>query len=235
MSQVAYEIVRALGFFDGRKWSALRGALVVALVYQVFYEIFDQLGPQLKWWAWNVDEPFYNAPAGALGNPSAMPLLDSVPWSSVWLFATVSFAVLIFACVLLVKNPTIRGRRVRGWSLVWRVVVAGAVAGQVAEGLLEQHGVERRCRDRRLCGPLEGPVEEQAPVLREHPLFRPRLDDLARRRRLLDRLERLVDGLRDCHTEHEPDLQARLGVELQSVGELLDRLHDAVGDSLGRE
>lgn len=128
MSQVAYEIVRALGFFDGRKWSALRGALVVALVYQVFYEVFDQLGPQLKWWAWNVDEPFYNAPAGALGNPSAMPLLDSVPWSSVWLFATVSFAVLIFACVLLVKNPTIRGRRVRGWSLVWRVVVAGAVA-----------------------------------------------------------------------------------------------------------
>ncbi|GED96924.1 hypothetical protein [Gordonia crocea] len=128
MSQVAYEIVRALGFFDGRKWSALRGSLVVALVYQVFYEVFDQLGPQLKWWAWNVDEPFYRAPDGALGNPAAVPLFDSVPWSSVWLFATVSFAVLIFFCVVLVKNPTIRGTRVRGWSLTWRTVVAGALA-----------------------------------------------------------------------------------------------------------
>lgn len=128
MSQVAYEIVRALGFFDGRKWSALRGALVVALVYQVFYEIFDQLGPQLRWWAWNVDEPFYDAPAGVLGNPSAVPLFDSVPWSSVWLFATVSFAVLTFCCVWLVQNPTLAGRRIRGWSLTWRIVVAGALA-----------------------------------------------------------------------------------------------------------
>ncbi|GAA3947728.1 hypothetical protein [Gordonia caeni] len=128
MSQVAYEIVRALGFFDGRKWSALRGSLVVALVFQVFYEIFDQLGPQLKWWAWNVDEPFYGAESDLLGNPSAVPLFDSVPWSSVWLFATVSFAVLTFFCVLLVQKPTIQGRSVRGWSLVWRIVVAGALA-----------------------------------------------------------------------------------------------------------
>ncbi len=128
MSQVAYEIARALGFFDGSKWSALRGSLVVALVYQAFYEVFDQLGPQLKWWAWNVDQPFYNAPDGALGNPSAVPLFASVPWSSVWLFATVSFAVLVFFCVLLVKNPTVRGIDVRGWSLTWRIVVAGVLA-----------------------------------------------------------------------------------------------------------
>lgn len=128
MSQVAYEIVRALGFFDGRKWSALRGSLVVALVFQVFYEIFDQLGPQLKWWAWNVDQPFYGPESDQLGNPSAMPLFDSVPWSSAWLFATVSFAVLTFFCVILVQKPTIQGRSVRGWSLVWRIVVAGALA-----------------------------------------------------------------------------------------------------------
>ena len=128
MSQVAYEIVRALGFFDGRKWSALRGAVVVGLVYQTFYEIFDQLGPQLKWWAWNVDEPFYGARPGVLGNPSAVPLFESVPWSSAWLFATVSFAVLTFMCVVLVKNPTTRGRSIRGWSLTWRIVVAGVVA-----------------------------------------------------------------------------------------------------------
>ncbi|MFZ2510904.1 MAG: hypothetical protein WAW85_07425 [Gordonia sp. (in: high G+C Gram-positive bacteria)] len=128
MSQVAYEIVRALGFFDGTRYSALRGALVVALVYQVFYEIFDQLGPQLRWWAWNVDEPFYDAPAGVLGNPSAVPLLDAVPWSSVWLFATVSFAALTFFIVRWVKNPTERGQEVRGWSLTWRILAAGAIA-----------------------------------------------------------------------------------------------------------
>ncbi|MCF8588819.1 hypothetical protein [Gordonia liuliyuniae] len=128
MSQVAYEIVRALGFFDGGKWSALRGSVVFGLVYQVFYEIFDQLGPQLKWWAWNVDEPFYGAQPDVLGNPSAVPLFESVPWSSAWLFATVSFAVLTFMCVVLVKNPTTQGRSIRGWSLTWRIVVAGAVA-----------------------------------------------------------------------------------------------------------
>lgn len=128
MSQLAYEIVRALGFFDGSRYSALRGALVVALVYQVFYEIFDQLGPQLRWWAWNVDEPFYDAAPGVLGNPSAVPLFAAVPWSSVWLFATVSFAALTFFIVLWVKNPTDRGQRVRGWSLTWRIVAAGAIA-----------------------------------------------------------------------------------------------------------
>lgn len=128
MSQVAYEIVRALGFFTGAKWSALRGSLVVAMVFQVFYEIFDQLGPQLKWWEWNVDEPFYGAPPGVLGNPSAVPLFESVPWSSAWLFATVSFAVLTFFCVLWIKNPTERGSAPRGWSLTWRTVAAGALA-----------------------------------------------------------------------------------------------------------
>lgn len=129
MSQVAYEIVRALGFFDGRKWSALRGAIVLGFVFQVFYEIFDQLGPQLKWWAWNVHAPFYGAtPPGVMGNPSAVPLLNSVPWSSVWLFATVSFAVLTFFTVIWVQNPTLRGQRVRGWSLTWRIVAAGFLA-----------------------------------------------------------------------------------------------------------
>ncbi|MDL9935292.1 hypothetical protein QSJ18_00895 [Gordonia sp. ABSL1-1] len=138
LSALAYEIVRAWGFFDGSKRSALRGALVVALVFQVFYEIFDQLGPQLKWWAWNIDAPFYadtvrelreqGAQVDALGNPAAVPTLASVPWGSVWLFATVSFAVLIYLAVRLVHNPTAQGQRPRGWSLVWRIVVAGVVA-----------------------------------------------------------------------------------------------------------
>lgn len=138
LSQLAYEIVRAWGFFDGSKRSALRGSLVVALVFQVFYEIFDQLGPQLKWWAWNIDAPFYRetvrqlqaqgAHVDKLGNPAAVPTLASVPWGSVWLFATVSFAVLIYLAVRLVRNPTAEGRAPRGGSLVWRIIVAGVVA-----------------------------------------------------------------------------------------------------------
>ncbi|WP_280267965.1 hypothetical protein [Nocardia wallacei] len=138
LSQLAYEIVRAWGFFDGSKRSALRGSLVVALVFQVFYEIFDQLGPQLKWWAWNLDAPFYGdtvrqlqaqgAEVDKLGNPAAAPTFASVPWGSVWLFATVSFAVLIYLAVRLVRNPTVEGRPPRGGSLAWRVIVAGVVA-----------------------------------------------------------------------------------------------------------
>lgn len=138
LSQLAYEIVRAWGFFDGSKRSALRGSLVVALVFQAFYEIFDQLGPQLKWWAWNVDSPFYRetvqqlqaqgAHVDKLGNPAAVPTLAAVPWGSVWLFATVSFAVLIYLAVRLVHNPTAEGRAPRGGSLVWRIIVAGVVA-----------------------------------------------------------------------------------------------------------
>uniref|UniRef100_UPI003D930876 hypothetical protein n=1 Tax=Gordonia sp. B7-2 TaxID=3420932 RepID=UPI003D930876 len=128
LSQVAYEIVRALGIFDGSKGSTLRGAVGVALVYQAFYEIFDQLGPQLKWWAWNVDEPFYGPDSAKLGNPSAVPLMDSVPLNSVWLFASVSFGVLVYFCAKLVADPTRAGNPPRGWSLTWRTVVAGALA-----------------------------------------------------------------------------------------------------------
>ena len=64
--------------------------------------IFDQLGPQLKWWAWNVDDAYYRptiegtAGAGVTvdklgGIRRRVPTLASVPWGSVWLFATVSF------------------------------------------------------------------------------------------------------------------------------------------------
>ena len=138
LSALVYEIVRSWGFFDGSKRGTLRGAFVVALVFQAFYEIFDQLGPQLKWWAWNVDDAYYRPTIEALqaqgvtvdklGNPAAVPTLASVPWGSVWLFATVSFAVLIYLAVRLVQNPTLAGNRPRGWSLVWRIVVAGVVA-----------------------------------------------------------------------------------------------------------
>ena len=74
---LAYESVRVLGIF---KRSALAGAVAVAFVCQVFYEIFDQLGPQLKWWAWNDANTDVNHPA-----------LASVPMNSMLLFAAVSF------------------------------------------------------------------------------------------------------------------------------------------------
>lgn len=128
LSQVAYEIVRAFGFFDGTKHAALKGAVAVAFVYQVFYEIFDQLGPQLKWWAWNVDEPFYGNTAADLGNPAAVPLLASVPLNSVWLFASVSFGVLTYVSTRLIANPTLQGNAPRGLSLAWRIVVSGVLA-----------------------------------------------------------------------------------------------------------
>ncbi len=114
MSALAYEIVRATRVFATR--GPLVGALCVALVYQAFYEIFDQLGPQLKWWAWNLD------------NDVNHPLLASVPVNSVWIFASVSFGVLTYLVVRLVGVPTERGRPPRGAALAWRIVAAGALA-----------------------------------------------------------------------------------------------------------
>lgn len=110
LSQLAYEVVRALGVFARR--GALAGALAIAFVCQVFYEVFDQLGPQLRWWAWNPDNVKVNQPA-----------LDSVPMNSMFLFASVSFAGLAYGVVHLA------GAGVRtGWGIAWRSVVAGVLA-----------------------------------------------------------------------------------------------------------
>ena len=114
MSALAYEIVRATRIFKTR--GPLVGALCVALVYQAFYEIFDMLGPQLKWWAWNLD------------NDVNHPLMASVPVNSVWIFASVSSGVLVYLAVRLVAVPTAAGRPPRGGSLIWRIVAVGALA-----------------------------------------------------------------------------------------------------------
>jgi hypothetical protein len=100
MSQLVYEVVRVLGVFRNR--GALAGAVLVGFVCQVFYEIFDQLGPQLQWWAWNDANTDVNHPA-----------LASVPMTSMLLFASVSFGVLTFLCVKV------------GGSLLRRILVAG--------------------------------------------------------------------------------------------------------------
>ncbi len=114
LSQLAYELVRVLGVFKRR--GAFVGAVCVAFVCQVFYEVFDQLGPQLKWWAWNLD------------NDVNHPLLESVPMNSIVLFASVSFGAIAYLVVKLIGEPVWSGRRLRARSLIPRLVVAGALA-----------------------------------------------------------------------------------------------------------
>ncbi|MCZ4499122.1 MAG: hypothetical protein JWQ74_1675 [Marmoricola sp.] len=113
-SQLAYEVVRVLGIFRHR--GTFAGAVAVAFVCQVFYEVFDQLGPQLKWWAWNDANTDVNHPS-----------LASVPMNSMLLFASVSFGVMTWLVVRLVGTDDGREPR-RGWSLTWRIVLAGVLA-----------------------------------------------------------------------------------------------------------
>ncbi|MEU5987937.1 hypothetical protein ABZ806_03065 [Spirillospora sp. NPDC047418] len=113
ISQLAYELVRALGVFARR--GPLLGSVAVAFACQVFYEIFDQLGPQLKWWAWNPGNEMINQPA-----------LASVPMNSMLLFASVSFGAMTYLVVRLVGMGAGLDAR-PGWSVGWRTVVAGAV------------------------------------------------------------------------------------------------------------
>ncbi len=109
ISQLAYELVRSLGVF--RRRGPLVASVAVAFVCQLFYEVFDQLGPQLRWWAWNPGNDLVNHPA-----------LASVPMTSMLLFASVSMGGLTYLVVRLAGS----GPR-RGWALVWRVLVAGAL------------------------------------------------------------------------------------------------------------
>lgn len=106
MMTLAYEVVRSLGVF--RDWGAVVGAVCVGFVHNCFYEIFDQLGPQLRWWAWNTD------------NAINRPMLASVPMSSVLLFATVGPACVALFTRLLVTRPIERGRVLRRMSLTGR-------------------------------------------------------------------------------------------------------------------
>jgi hypothetical protein len=103
-TQLAYETVRSLGIF--RRRGPLLGAVAVAFVCQVFYEIFDQIGPRLRWWAWNPDNLVVNHPA-----------LASVPMTSMLLYASVSMAALTYLVV----------RLAGGGRFVPRVLLAGVL------------------------------------------------------------------------------------------------------------
>ncbi|MCZ4124949.1 hypothetical protein [Streptomyces sp. H39-S7] len=113
LAQLAYEVVRALGVFARR--GPLPGSLAVAFVCQAFYEIFDQLGPQLKWWAWNPDNKMINEPS-----------LASVPMNSMFLFASVSFGAMTYLVVRLVGAKDGRGT-LTGRQISLRAVAAGAL------------------------------------------------------------------------------------------------------------
>lgn len=104
---LAYEIVRSFGAFRDR--GPLIGALCVGFVHHCFYEVFDQLGPQLRWWAWNTD------------NAINHPLLASVPMTSVFIFATLGPIVVTALVTLLVRPGS------RGGALAWRTIAAGAL------------------------------------------------------------------------------------------------------------
>ncbi|WAU82855.1 hypothetical protein O1Q96_26050 [Streptomyces sp. Qhu-G9] len=113
LSQLAYEVVRVLGVFARR--GLLLGSLAVAFTCQVFYEIFDQLGPQLKWWAWNPGNEMINEPA-----------LASVPMNSMFLFASVSFGAMTYLVVRLVGVKDGRGT-LTGRQVSLRTVAAGVL------------------------------------------------------------------------------------------------------------
>ena len=112
MIMLAYEIVRSLGVFRDR--GIVIGALCVGFVHNCFYEVFDQLGPQLRWWAWNT------------ANPINRPMLASVPMTSVFIFATLG-PIVVTALVLLVGRSAGRSTPITRWSLVWRTALAGAL------------------------------------------------------------------------------------------------------------
>jgi hypothetical protein len=76
LTYLAYVLVQRTGLLD--RHSPAAGAACVAVVFHCFYEIFDQLGPQLQWWAWNPSAP------------SNSPSLAAVPISSVVIFAAAS-------------------------------------------------------------------------------------------------------------------------------------------------
>jgi hypothetical protein len=116
---LAHALVDRLGVFTRR--GILVGAVTAGVAHHAFYEIFDQLGPQLQWWAWND-----RAPSNDL-------MFADVPLTSMVLFATTSPAVLVGLARWLMFPD---GDRSRG-AWVGRTAVVGlaTVALQPVAGL----------------------------------------------------------------------------------------------------
>lgn len=112
ITQVTYELVRSLGVFERR--GVFAGTIATMFASQVFYETFDQLGPQLKWWAWNPE------------NQVNQPMFASVPMNSMWVFASLSFAILVFLVVKFV-GPSPKREPLSGLQVTWRTILAGVL------------------------------------------------------------------------------------------------------------
>ncbi|MFI6868900.1 hypothetical protein [Nocardia sp. NPDC050406] len=121
MATLAFEIVRMLGGF--RRYGVLVGAACVGFVHHAFYEIFDQLGPQLRWWEWSVD------------NPLNQPMFDSVPLPSVVVFAALWPMSLALCAQWFVGRHVDEGRVFTGPELIWRTVVIGLL-GSIGTAVL---------------------------------------------------------------------------------------------------
>ncbi|WP_306362140.1 hypothetical protein [Nocardia sp. CC227C] len=114
MATLAFEIVRMLGVF--RRYGVVLGAVCVGFVHHAFYEIFDQIGPQLRWWEWSVD------------NPINQPMFDSVPLPSVVVFAALWPMSLALCVQYFVGRHVDSGTHFSGPQLVGRTVVIGLLA-----------------------------------------------------------------------------------------------------------
>jgi hypothetical protein len=110
LTYLAYVLVQRTGIFERR--NPLVGAACVAFVFHCFYEIFDNLGPQVQWWAWNP------------GAPSNAPWLGSVPLTSAAIFAAASPFGFALLSRLLVARRAAKGP-VPPWSMALRVVGVG--------------------------------------------------------------------------------------------------------------
>jgi hypothetical protein len=113
VTSLSYEIVRSPGVFRDR--GIVIGAICVGFVNQCFYEVFDQLGPQLRWWAWNTD------------NPINHPMFAAVPLTSVFIFAALGPIVCTILVKLLVGRKADTGTQFSALNLAWRTILAGAL------------------------------------------------------------------------------------------------------------
>lgn len=114
MATVAFEIVRSLGVF--RRYGTVVGAMAVGFVHHVFYEIFDHLGPQLRWWEWD------------LGSKMNHPFMASVPFPSVVVFATLWPMSLALCTQFLMGRHVDKGETFTGMQVLWRTIVTGVLA-----------------------------------------------------------------------------------------------------------
>jgi len=113
-------LVRGLGLTD-KPLGRLREACCAAFAAQMFYIPFDNLGPLLQWWVWDVD------------SVSLQPFWYSVPSTSYLWMMTFSMAFAVTARWLLWERAVDKGYGWGGWLL--SAVAVGIVTNIVSVSL----------------------------------------------------------------------------------------------------